>query len=265
MNASEILHAGDLQVSLKSLIEQVRKNPADLKLRIFLFQLYCVLGQWEKALNQLQTLDQLDVTLWPMTQSYREIIRCELLRGEVFAGKKSPLVFGEPMEWIALLLEAIALGAKGNHAESAQLRQQALDTAVAISGTVDGERFAWMADADSRLGPILEVIINGRYYWVPFQRIHSIEIIPPQDLRDLAWVPAQFVWVNEGSSTGFIPTRYPGTENSDNDQLRLARRTEWLEIDADTFHGLGQRLLTTDQNDYPIMDVREIQFEPSEG
>ncbi|MFO1349473.1 MAG: hypothetical protein U1F68_01835 [Gammaproteobacteria bacterium] len=33
--------------------EQVRKNPANAKYRVFLFQLLAVLGQWERALNQL--------------------------------------------------------------------------------------------------------------------------------------------------------------------------------------------------------------------
>ena len=38
---------------------------------------------------------------------------------------------------------------------------------------IDGKAFAWMADADMRLGPVLEAVINGRYYWVPL--VHLVE------------------------------------------------------------------------------------------
>ena len=36
---------------------------------------------------------------------------------------------------------------------------------------MDGHGFEWIADADSRLGPLLEVILEGKYYWAPFCRI----------------------------------------------------------------------------------------------
>ena len=41
---------------------------------------------------------------------------------------------------------------------------------------IDGKAFAWIADADMRLGPICEAVINGRYYWLPFVHIARIVI-----------------------------------------------------------------------------------------
>ena len=46
-----------------------------------------------------------------------------------------------------------------------------MDDAPTAAGTVNGRRFEWIADADSRLGPMLEVIINGRYGWLPMASI----------------------------------------------------------------------------------------------
>ena len=60
------------------------------------------------------------------------------------------------------------------------------------------------------------------------------------DLRDLVWTPAHFEWVNGGEIVGFVPTRYPGTEASEDDALRRAARTEWRDTGADTWAGLGQ-------------------------
>ena len=39
MTAETLIHAGDPEAALKALQEQVKKNPIDAKLRIFLFQL----------------------------------------------------------------------------------------------------------------------------------------------------------------------------------------------------------------------------------
>ena len=113
------------------------------------------------------------------------------------------------------------------------------------------EEFEWIADADSRLGPILEVLLNGGYYWVPFARCTAIRITPPEDLRDLVWLPAEFTWANGGEATGFIPTRYPGSEAAADAALRLARRTEWARIGEEAYSGLGQRVLATSAEETP--------------
>ena len=81
-----------MQDALTELQAQVRKEPANPRYRIFLFQLLAVRGQWERALNQLNVVGEMDATSLPMVQTYREAIRCELLRAEVFAGRRSPLV-----------------------------------------------------------------------------------------------------------------------------------------------------------------------------
>ena len=38
----------------------------------------------------------------------------------------------------------------------------------------------------------------------------------------------------------------------------LARKTEWAEAGGDAYVGIGQRLFATDQNDYALMDMREL-------
>ena len=129
---------------------------------------------------------------------------------------------------------------------------------VEVSLTIDEQPFTWIADADARLGPVLEVIVNGRYYWAPFPQIRAIEITPPADLRDLVWLPAQLTWINGGETYGLIPVRYPGSEGEQDSAIQLARKTTWLELAENVNQGLGQRMLATDQDDYPLLDVRKI-------
>jgi type VI secretion system protein ImpE len=261
--AEQSLRAGDLVTALKQLQEQVRARPADAKLRIFLFQLLSAMGQWERALDQLNIAAQLDPSALAMAQMYREALRCELLRAEVFAGKRSPMVLGQPEQWLALLIESTLMAGRGQAAQAAELRVSAFDAAPTSPGSIDGVAFDWIADADMRLGPVLEAILNGRYYWIPFSRIRRIDIEKPEDLRDLVWLPAHFEFANGGEAVGVIPTRYPGSEMSEDSTVCLARKTVWQEISRGVFHGLGQRLLATDQGEYPMMDVRSIQLTAS--
>lgn len=260
MLAEQMLHDGNLQGALEDLQEQIRRQPENSRYRVFFFQLLAVLGQWERAMNQLTVLEELDRDIWPMVHMYRSAIQCEVLRGEIFAGRQTPLIFGEPPEWMAWLLEALRLTAESRYDKARQLRDQAFDQAAASAGTLDGQDFNWIADADSRLGPVLEIIINGRYYWAPFEQIRLIKLSPPEDLRDLVWMPARFVWVNGGEAIGLIPTRYPGSDSADDPLIRLARTTRWQEVADSVHHGLGQRMLATDADDYPIFDVRLIEF-----
>jgi type VI secretion system protein ImpE len=169
-------------------------------------------------------------------------------------------LFGEPAPWMGVLLQANSLAGQGNYAAAAQLRDQAFDEAPASEGILDGEPFAWIADADSRLGPMLEVILDGKYYWVPFCRIARIVMDKPSDLRDLVWKPATFVWTNGGEAAAHIPTRYPGSEASTDDAIRMARKTDWTEQAGGYAIGLGQRLLATDAGEKSILECLKIEL-----
>ena len=257
--AEQALRDGDPELALRLLQDQVRAKPGDAKLRVFLFQLLCVLGRWDRALNQLTVAGELDASTLAMVQTYREALQCERLRAQVFTGEKLPMLFGEPEPWTALLLEALLREGRGE-AEAAQaLRTQAFEQAPACPGTADGQAFEWLADADMRLGPLLEAVINGRYYWVPFSHLSAVRLEAPADLRDKVWVPAQLLFRNGGEVVALIPTRYADTDLSD-PALALARRTEWREPRPGFFTGQGQRLLATEAGDLALLDLREINF-----
>jgi type VI secretion system protein ImpE len=233
MDAKESLLAADLPAALAQLKQEVRRAPSDVRLRVFLFQLFCIDGAWDRALTQLRVAAELDPAALPMAQAYQAAIRCEILRERVFAGTANATVLGYPEDWMSLLMQAGRRLAAGAAAEAAGLRDAAFDAAPATSGTIDGETFTWIADADPRLGPMLEAFIGGDYVWVPFHHLRRIDIEAPADLRDQVWMPAQFVFANGGDAVGFIPTRYPGSTAAGG-ALALSRRTEWRE-DGDWF------------------------------
>jgi type VI secretion system protein ImpE len=305
-DARALLRAEGPRAALERLKLEVRKAPRDARLRTFLFQLFCVFAEWDRALNQLTVANELTgvdpanplaLPMAQMAEAYRAAIRCEMLRERVFSGTRTPTILGQPEPWMPQLIEANrVLATAGADAaarrRAAELRDAAFEAAPAAAGfltlggpappspTNDGETaatgakktsaepkpFAWIADADQRLGPMLEAFIEGKYYWLPFTRLARLDIEAPADLRDHVWMPAHFTWANGGEAHGFIPTRYPGSaaaaSSEAGEALAWSRRTEWrpagADGDDDWFLGLGQRMLATDADEVALMDLRRI-------
>jgi type VI secretion system protein ImpE len=262
----ELLAAGDPQGALKALQQKVRANAADVRLRIFLFQLLAVLGQWQRAADQLKVCGELDAGTLAMVNTYRTGLECEAVREAVFAGRTLPHVFGPPTEWVALLAQALKLDGEGQPAAAAAQRATALEQADARAGTLETaegtQAFEWLADADSRLGPVLEIIINGRYGWLPMAHVSALAIEPVVDLRDLIWAPAQLTFSNGGETVALLPVRYAGTPLADGGALAMSRQTEWLELAGASgqYRGIGQRVLASDAAERGLLEVRRIAF-----
>jgi type VI secretion system protein ImpE len=259
--AELLLREGDPKNALVSLTQAVKASPANARLRVFLAQLLAVLGQWERAHTQLNVMAELMPSSQPMREMMGYALRCELIRLETFQGKRAPMVFGQPESWLAMLIESLMQHGRGEQALSEDLATRAFAEAPVTTGDIDGERFEWLADADSRLGPVLEAFVNGRYYWIPFDRLRAIRLEAPQDLRDTVWMPAYLTFANGGEVVAMIPTRYPGSHGSEDPLIQLARKTEWREIGTDRYIGLGQRVLATDAGDHDLLSVRHIAFD----
>lgn len=257
----DLIAAGDPAGALKALQQQVRANAADPRLRVFLFQLLCLLGQWQRALDQLKVCGELDASTLAMVGTYEPAIRCETVREAVFAGRTLPHVFGPPTAWVALLAQALQLDAAGQAGGAAQARAQALEQAEPSSGRIGEQNFQWLTDADSRLGPTLEVIINGRYGWVPMCHVSALQIEPVEDLRDLVWAPAHLTFINGADTVALLPVRYAGTPLAEGGPLAMSRQTDWLEIAEGQYRGMGQRVLSSDAAELGLLEVRSIQFD----
>jgi type VI secretion system protein ImpE len=261
-NLRNALAARDPLAALAAVERAVKSEPGVARHRIALFQVMCLLGQWKRAMNQLDVISQLDDEALSMVSTYREAIKCEAVRVQVFSGATTPLAFGEPQAWLAHLVEALHREAGGDSAGAARLRESAFDQAQFPGGVMDGTPFEWIADCDPRLGPVLEAIVNGRYYWMPLTALARVDLEAPEDLRDLVWTPAHLQFINGGEAMGLIPTRYPGSEASSDGALQLARKTEWVAGAGGAQVGMGQRMLATDAGDRPLLEIRRIDFNP---
>jgi type VI secretion system protein ImpE len=260
MTAQELLKEGKPAEALAALQAEVRAAPNDGKLRVFLFQLLSVLGQWERAVTQLKVVTDQDALTLEMAQVCGPALAAENLRTEIFAGKRTPLLLGEPEEWVGWMVQANKHFSAGEYDAARELREKAFEAAPATGGKLNGVAFEWIADADQRFGPMLEAIVDGKYYWVPFNNIKEITVEAPTDLRDLVWVPATLTLAAGAQKVAMLPARYPGTEKSSDGLVLLARKTEWVEK-GDITIGIGQRLLATDGGDTGLLETRTISLD----
>jgi type VI secretion system protein ImpE len=119
------LNEGRLDETLAKLQDQVRNDPSDKKLRIFLFQLLSIMGQWDRAMTQLKVAGEMDEHAMMMSKIYAPALNGEVFRAEVFAGKRQPLLFGEPVPWLGEMVQALNLAAAGSYEAAAELRDHA--------------------------------------------------------------------------------------------------------------------------------------------
>lgn len=231
--------------------------PTDLAARSTLWQVFAARGEGERARAQLDMMLKLDPS-WAMeVQGCHSLLDAEARRHDVFAGREPPTCLGQPPPWFGALVSALPLLAQGRGDAAIELLTQALQQAPPCTGSLNDLPFEWICDGDARLGPCIEVIAQGRYVWAPIASVRRLTCEPPQELRDLVWLPAKLEIDDSGALDVFIPARYP---NAANDEHRLARRTDWEALSGDLYIGHGQKCLSTDLDLTGLLDVRELRM-----
>ncbi len=273
-----LVAGGDVGAALDAAKDAVRRDAAEPLRRETLFNLLCLLGQWESAYRQAQVVGQLDPSRSIESASWCTSIACEQRRLAVFAGRRQPTILGEPSAWIGMLVTATKHLADGHFDAAASLSREARDQAMndlddkVVSGSVtlanskEATHFDYWYDADDRLGPLWEVFADGEYAWVPPGRIIEVRAVAPQTLRDLVWQPAIVTWSTGGTGGVMLPVRYAGTEALDNPAMLLSRNTDFQQPAAGFNVGVGQRLLLGanvdgGEVDCPLLQVRKIRFD----
>jgi type VI secretion system protein ImpE len=260
-DANACLTAGDLAGAREALVETVKRTPQDQGARMFLFQLLCVLGEWDKAKAQLRALASLSPEAQMLAVTYNQAIDAELVREQVFAGAAQPALLVGGAEWAGDLAAALGALAQGRLDDAEARRDAAFAAAPDTPGVFnDTTAFEWIADADPRFGPALEAVIHGRWGLVPFAAIGSIVSEGPKDLRDLVWLPVEIEFKTGQSVAALLPARYPGTHRTGGAELTLARGTDWRDGPAGQ-EGLGQRLWSLGEDgDAGLLSLRKLTF-----
>jgi type VI secretion system protein ImpE len=246
MTANELFRAGKLTEAIVALSEEVRQNPLDAKKRTFLFELLCFAGEWERGEKQLDVLAQGGTNAELGALMYRSALHAERERQQFFKNKSYLESSPETPDSVTAIT-----------AEKSDF---------ALGGVFNGKRFQEISDADPRIGNCLEVFVAGRYLWVAFKHIVSVQIQAPKRLRDLLWAPALITNGSnfKGRNLGevLLPVLSPFSFTHENDAVRLGHATVWQDNEGVEVP-FGQKLFLIDGEEVPLLELRELLFDTS--
>lgn len=258
--AKELFQAGKLNEAIDELVREVKANPSDVSRRTFLFELSCLAGDWERAERQLDVIGHQSAEAELGVMVYRANMKAEVERRRVFAEGVQPHFLSEPPAYVDLHVAALSQIIRGEIAEARATLDRAEEERPAIAGKLGGQEFQDFRDYDDRIGPVLELIVKDKYVWLPFEQIRSMDITPPKQLRDMLWASARIEALDGTIGEVYVPTLYPGTYNSENDQVRLGRMTDWKDLGEDLYAAAGLRLLLVDGEDKSLFDIKAVEF-----
>ena len=229
--ARELYQAGRLEDAIELLGAGLRSDPTDAQQRVFLFELLCLTGNHERAEKQLDVLARAGRDAEMGTLLYRSALQADRLREHMFATGDVPAP---------------------------------LANAPTISGTLNGQPFASLEDADPRVGRRLEVYAAGRYLWIPLEHVASLRLGQPRRVRDLIWAPGKLLTGPgfKGAELGdvFVPVLTPGVARNADPELRTGRRTDWIELPDGRQAPVGQKLFLVDDEEFPVLEVRDLEI-----
>jgi type VI secretion system protein ImpE len=241
MTARELYQAGKLKEAIQALGSELRDHPTDAQRRTFLYELLCFAGDYSRAEKHLSLLAQASPDAEVGALLYRSAMMAERKR-EAFFDAKDYLKADQEAE------------------------------TKPLSGSLNGEPFQTIEDADPRIGARLEVFVAGEYVWLPFEHLGSLTMEQPRRLRDLIWSNAVVMAgpALQGKDFGqvLLPVLYPFSWKHPKDSVKLGRETEWTAAEGseeDTETPSGQKLLLLDgERIVPFLEIRSLEFHTAE-
>lgn len=267
MNDAKLkLDAGDLKGAVEAALNLVKTNPTNVAARTFLFELSCFSGDWDRAEKQLEVIGHQDANAMIGSLMYRQNFHNERNRMRLFSDGLSPEFVTAKPPYIDDLLSAVNRIREGNMLEARTLLDKVEEERPAFPCEINGERYSDIRDYNDITMCVLEVFIKDSYVWLPFEQIRSIKFTRPKTLRDLFWIQAEIEMLSGTAGEMFIPALYSASWQSENDQVRLGRMTDWQDKGEEVFIGEGMRIFWMDGKDRSILDMESIVFDHgSEG
>jgi type VI secretion system protein ImpE len=231
MNSRQLFDAGKLNSAIEALGIELRDNPTDTQRRTFLFELLCFAGSYDRAEKQLDILASGGPEAGMGSLLYRSALHGERLRTDMFRNQAFPLDSEPSSE---------------------------------VSGTLNGKPFSSLDDGDPRIGPRMEIFAAGQYMWIPWKHVASVRIEAPKRLRDLLWTPASVRTSEDfkGQELGeiLLPSLAPLSFESGDDEIRLGRAADTVDLPDGEFAPIGQKMLMVDGELVPLLSIRELEI-----
>ena len=260
--AKELLEEGKLSEAIQAMNDEVKRNPTDIQRRGLLAEMLCVSGRLERADAQLEVILQQDSKAALGVALMRQMIRAETARRDFYSAGRLPEFVDVPPPYVQKYIEASIRGREKRLGEAKQLLDQAEAERPRVKGSCNGRPFDDLRDLDDLTAAVFEVLTStGKFFWIPVERVRSIEFRKPERLRDLIWRRAAMSVESGPDGEVFLPATYCSTNAEVDDKALLGRTTEWRGGDVEPMRGIGQVSFLVGDESVPIMQMQSVTFE----
>lgn len=262
-----LFREGNLAGALTAANAAVRRAPTDIGARVLLAELLAFSGNIERADVVLDACGDLDPTAAIVVAEFRQLLRGELARRQLFSDGRVPEFLGEPTAAQRSSLAAIVALRNGDVSEAARLAAEAEEARPHPKGTAGGTAFTDMRDADDLLASCFEVITTtGKYFWIPPERVLLLEFHAAKRPRDLFWRRATMQVADGPDGDVYLPAIYPPTTmetaTAMTDALKLGRATDWHQAGSNgPTLGLGAVTILVGEDTLTWLEMDKVAFQ----
>jgi type VI secretion system protein ImpE len=258
--AAAQLRAGRLGDAIAAAQAALKKAPMNLEARVLLVELLVFAGNLERADTLLDAATTIDPSASLVAAEFRQLLRAETARRQLFIDGRVPEFLGEPTEAQRHQLAALVALRAGDGAEAARAVARAEETRPAAPGLHGDTPFDDFRDADDLLAGSFEVLTStGKYFWIPTERVISAEFHSPSRQRDLIWRRVSMSVADGPEGDVYMPATYAADEPL-TDALRLGRETDWRELDGGLVRGVGQRVFLAGDDGIDVLSLGTLRF-----
>ncbi|HME25582.1 MAG TPA: type VI secretion system accessory protein TagJ [Acetobacteraceae bacterium] len=259
--AASLFRAGRLDDAVAAAQAALRKAPTDLNARVLLGELLAFAGNLERADVVLDAASTIDPSTAMVVAEFRQLIRADMARRQLFRDGRVPEFLADPTETQRLQLAALVALRAGDLAEASRQAEAAEAARPHAPGKRGDAAFDDLRDADDLLAGSFEVLTTtGKYFWIPTERVETLEFHPPKRPRDLLWRRASMSVASGPDGEVYLPVVY-AADDPVTDALRLGRETDWRQPEGGPVRGVGQRMFIVGEDAVPMMELGNFRFD----
>lgn len=256
--AGTLFKARKLAEAIVAATAAVRKAPSDSGARMLLAEFLLFQGGFERIDTLLDAIATMETLAGPAVAEFRQLLRAEVARRQLFSEGRVPDFIGGPTPAQRAALAALVALRADDPAAAASAVAESEGARPRAPGMMDGTSFDDWRDGDDLFGGSLEVLTTtGKYFWVPFDRITSLEPHAARRPRDLFWQRISLAVKGGPDGDVYLPVLYPPIEPI-TDDLRLGHITDWFEPATGVVRGVGQKIFMIGEEGVPVLQIGTI-------
>ena len=247
--AKDLYQQGKLSEAIQYLNDFIKANPPCVDERVFLATLLLFSGELMRIDILLDQAGLISPELTISLSLFRQLVRAEKWRSEVFTQKRSPEFIGTPPLWLKQTLLSLPPNNDDN----------VITQIPPIIGHHNDQAFSDIRDLDDICAHFLEVLTStGKYFWIALTQIDEIVFHAPKTARDLYWRQATLSVIDGPEGDVFIPAIYYNSFTASDNNLKLGRASDWQAAGNGNTYGIGQRCLLLSEEVIPILQLSNI-------